>query len=63
VHIWFIAIEKFNDDLFYLEKLSILPHYRHNSYGRNPVDVALRYIKMMKGKKVSIGVIKEHEFL
>jgi GNAT superfamily N-acetyltransferase len=63
IQIGFIAIEKANDDLFYIEKLSILPHYRHKSYGRKLIDYAISYIKNVNGKKISIGIINEHEIL
>ncbi len=63
LQIGFIAIEKVNNDLFYIEKLSVLPPYRHNSYGRKLIDYAIMHVKNMKGKKISIGIINEHSVL
>ena len=59
----FMAIEKVNDDLFYIEKLSVLPQYRHNSYGTNLVQFAFDFIIRNRGKTVSIGIIDKHDVL
>jgi len=58
--IGFIAIEKANDDLFYIEKLSILPQHRHKSYGKKLLAFAVDYIKKLNGKMISIGIINDH---
>ena len=47
VYIGFVAIEKANNEIYYMEKLAILPEYRHKGYG----------------KKISIGIINENDIL
>jgi ribosomal protein S18 acetylase RimI-like enzyme len=63
IQIGFIALESSNDGLFYLEKLAILPEYRHQSYGRKLVEFAINYVKNSKGNKISIGIINDQEVL
>lgn len=61
--IGFIAIEKANDYLFYIEKLAILPDYRHKSYGKTLLLFSIDYINKLHGKIISIGIINEHAVL
>lgn len=58
--IGFVAVEKADKSLFYIEKLAILLEHRHNGYGKKLMEFALEYIKVNGGKKVSIGIIDEH---
>jgi diamine N-acetyltransferase len=59
----FVAIEKAGTGLFYLEKLAVLPAFRHQGFGTAMVKQTLDYIKMNSGHKVSIGIIDEHASL
>jgi GNAT superfamily N-acetyltransferase len=59
----FIAVEKADDALFYIEKLAVLPEYRHKGYGKKLVEAALAYIMGNGGKRVSIGIIFEQPVL
>jgi GNAT superfamily N-acetyltransferase len=59
----FIAMEKADDSLFYLEKLSVLPEYRHNGYGRELVRYVLDTAAANGAKKLSIGIIYEQVVL
>jgi N-acetylglutamate synthase-like GNAT family acetyltransferase len=54
-----IAIEKSirEEDTFYIEKVSVLPEYRHNGYGIDLMNFALDKIKIKGGKWVSIALI------
>jgi ribosomal protein S18 acetylase RimI-like enzyme len=54
-----IAIEKSKraDDIFYIEKVSVLPEHRHYGYGVVLMDFATDRIKSLKGKTISIGLI------
>jgi diamine N-acetyltransferase len=61
--IGFIALESSDGGIFYLEKLAILPQYRHQSYGRELVEFAINYVKNSKGNKISIGIINDQEVL
>jgi len=59
----FIAVEKAENGIFYIEKLAVLPEYRHRGYGRSLVEYAFDYIRNKGGKTVSIGIIDEHTIL
>ena len=59
----FVAIEKADDSLYYMEQLAILPEYRHKGYGKKLVEFVLDYVKRNKGKKVSLGMIDESAVL
>ncbi len=61
--IGFIAIEKANDDLFYIEKLAVLPSHRRCGFGKKLVLFAIDHVKKNMGKKISIGIIEEHTVL
>ncbi len=60
-----IAVEKSKDDnqMFYIERLSVLPEYRHKGYGRELMDHAFNIIKDNKGRIVSIGIVNENKRL
>jgi ribosomal protein S18 acetylase RimI-like enzyme len=59
----FVAVEKANDDVFYMERLAVLPEYRHNGYGRELIGFVTDYVGNNGGKKVSIGIINENRRL
>jgi len=61
----FIAIEKSEKekDTFYIEKVAVLPDYRHNGLGKQLMDFATERIKELGGKRVSIGLIDLHDTL
>ena len=61
--IGFIAIEKANNSLYYMEKLCILPQFRHNGFGKKIIDFVFNYVKKNDGDKVSIGIINENKIL
>ena len=58
--IGFVAVEKAGESLYYMEKLAVLPKHRHRGYGTKLTEFSLDYIRLNKGKKVSIGIIDEH---
>jgi len=58
-----VAIERSGDTVYYLERLAVLPAYRHAGYGRMLVDFVLDYVKERGGKKVSLGMINNHVIL
>jgi len=59
--IGFVALEKSStDSLFYLEKLAVIPDYRHKNYGKELMDFACKFVKNENGKKISIGIINEN---
>lgn len=59
----FVAMEKADDSLYYLEKLAVLPEYRHNGYGRELVQFVLDTATIQGAKKMSIGIINEQTVL
>ena len=63
MQIGFIAVEKDNTNLYYVERLAVLPEYRHRGYGAQLMQFAFEYIKTNGGKKVSIGIINEQTIL
>lgn len=63
VQIGFIAIEKADMTLYYLEKLAILPDQRHYGYGQRLVEFAINYVQEHGATKISIGTIDEQIIL
>ena len=41
----FVAIEKASDDLYYLEKLAVLPEHRHKGYGRMLINFVFDFVR------------------
>lgn len=63
VCIGFVALEKANDGIYYMEKLAVLPEYRHKGYGKRMMDYAAGFVKGKGGRKNSIGIIDENKIL
>lgn len=59
----FMALKRKDKDTFYLEKLSVLPAYRHNGYGLLLLNYAKDYVKSLQGNNISIGIIYENKIL
>lgn len=61
----FVAIEKSQSEpgVFYIEKLSVLPEYRHQGYGRKLMEYAEERIEKLEGKKISLGIVDENLLL
>ena len=59
----FIAVEKAEESLYYIEKLAVLLQHRYRGYGTALMEFALNYVQESKGEKVSLGVIDEHTVL
>lgn len=56
-----IAIENSGaDDVFYIERLGVLPEYRSLGYGLKLMDFAFNEIKKRNGIKVSIGIVNSN---
>jgi diamine N-acetyltransferase len=60
--IGFIAIEKSvrAENTFYIEKVAVLPEFRHRNFGRKLVEFAVERIKTLNGLVISIGLIDEN---
>jgi ribosomal protein S18 acetylase RimI-like enzyme len=61
--IGFVAIEHAGEHVYYMEKLAVLPEYRHRGYGRGLADFVYSYVKEKKGLKISIGIIDGNRLL
>ncbi|RYD01692.1 hypothetical protein N752_29390 [Desulforamulus aquiferis] len=48
---------------YYLEKLCILPNYRHNGYGKDILNYCEQYVLKNRGVRISIGIINENSIL
>ena len=46
-----------------MEKLCVLPHFRHNGYGKELMDSVFNYVRKENGNKVSIGIINDNMIL
>ena len=54
-----VAFEKASPDLCYLERLSVLPPYRRQGFGRALVDHVFSQARAFGAKQISIGIISE----
>jgi ribosomal protein S18 acetylase RimI-like enzyme len=61
----FIAIEKSEKEegIFYIEKLGVVPRYRHKGYGKKLMGFAAKRVRKLGGKKISIGIIDSNKKL
>lgn len=59
----FVAVERADDDRWYMERLAVLPEYRHKGIGRTLMDFVFETVRQRGGKKVSIGIINENRVL
>ncbi len=58
----FIAIERSqrNPAVFYIEKVAVLPEFRHQGTGKELMDFATNRILELQGKAISIGIINSN---
>lgn len=56
----FVAAEKKDDRLYYLEKLSVVPQYRHHGFGKLLIDHVRDEVRKAGGTEISIGIINEN---
>jgi ribosomal protein S18 acetylase RimI-like enzyme len=59
----FAAIESSDNEVYYLEKVSVLPDFRHKKGGQELVTFIEDYIRNEGGKTISIGIIYENTLL
>ena len=59
----FVAIEKADDDVYYMEKLAVLPAFRHHGCGARLIRHVMEKVREGGGRKVSIGIIEENAVL
>lgn len=58
-----VAVELAHDDLYYLERLSVLPEYRRLGLGRKLMDSAFDEVRKRGGKRISIAVVDTNTVL
>lgn len=61
--IGYVQLEKNSDDLYFLQKLAVLPDYRHSGFGRILLDYAKKLVTDWGGKRISISIIEENTVL
>ena len=54
-----VALEQAQPDVFYLERLSVLPKFRRNGLGELLVNHALNEAKKLGAHRVEIGIISD----
>ena len=52
-----VALEQAQPDVFYLERLSVLPQFRRNGFGKRLVNHALNEAKKLGAHHIEIGII------
>ncbi len=58
-----VALEKSTEDVYFLERLSVLPNYRHHGYGKKLLDYGFNYVSAKGGKVIKIALINKHAVL
>jgi HAD superfamily hydrolase (TIGR01509 family) len=59
----FVAMERAGESEFYMEKLAVLPRFRHMGYGTWLVSSVLERAAKQGASRLSIGIINEHTVL
>ncbi|QKF82353.1 GNAT family N-acetyltransferase [Halarcobacter ebronensis] len=58
-----VAFENPREEVGYLNRLSVIPSYRHKGIGEELVKYIFEYAKSKNIKRLSIGIIAEHQVL
>ena len=57
-----VALEKANQDLWYLERLAVIPESRNKGFGKSLVEYVFHEAQLHRCKRISIGIIaKQNE--
>lgn len=59
----FMQLAKKEDGVYELEKLAVLPEYRHRGYGAQLIHFAIQQVKAWGGCQMTIGIIEENNRL
>lgn len=59
----FMQLENAGNSTYYLEKISVLPEYRHRRYGTELLDFAKAKVKELGADKLGIAIIEENMVL
>jgi N-acetylglutamate synthase-like GNAT family acetyltransferase len=63
VNLGCVAFEQPDSKISYLNRLSVLPEYRHDGVGEQLVKHVLEYSRSKEIQMVSIGIIADHTIL
>ncbi|MFT8315736.1 MAG: GNAT family N-acetyltransferase [Clostridium sp.] len=63
IQIGFVAISKYEDDIYEMKKLSVLPKYGHNDYGKTLINYVKEYVKSLNGKLIIIEIMEKNKIL
>jgi ribosomal protein S18 acetylase RimI-like enzyme len=58
-----VAIEKADDKLYYIERLSVLPNHRRRGFGHNLMAYGIQKIKQSGGERISVAIIARNTSL
>ncbi|MCV6589941.1 MAG: GNAT family N-acetyltransferase [Marinobacterium sp.] len=58
-----VAYEKASEETIYLNRLSVLPDWRHQRIGHDMVTFVLAQAREQGASKVSVGIIADHTLL
>jgi ribosomal protein S18 acetylase RimI-like enzyme len=61
--IGFMQLEKNNEELYFLQKLVVLPDFRHLGLGKKLLDYTKEQVEQLGGKRISISIIEENTVL
>ena len=59
----FMELEQKSAEFFILEKITVLPEYRHHGYGKKLLDHAKSKVKELGGKTIGVGIIEGNTVL
>jgi ribosomal protein S18 acetylase RimI-like enzyme len=59
----FSQLYKKSEDVYELQKLAVLPEYRHRGIGKELLNYAAAKVKELGGSKITIGIIEENTVL
>ena len=63
VIIGYMQLERSTPELYFLQKLVVLPRYRHMGIGRTLINYAKEKVAEWEGSRISIGIIEENTVL
>lgn len=59
----FMELAQIDEEMYSLEKLAVLPEFRHKGFGKKLMDYAKKILKDRKGNLITIGIIEENTVL
>lgn len=61
--IGFMGIKQVGDKIYEIQKITILPKYRHNGFGTILLNYAIKYAKELNAELVNVSIINENLIL